>query len=67
MSCLGLRDWDGVMDALERAFAERRGWLAYLAVNPILDAVRDEARFQTMVRRMALDRRGQRGPAVGPR
>jgi prepilin-type processing-associated H-X9-DG protein len=67
MSCLGLRDWDGVMDALERAFTERRGWLAYLAVNPILDAVRDEARFQAMVRRMALDRRGQQGAAVGRR
>jgi tetratricopeptide (TPR) repeat protein len=67
MSCLGLGDWDGVMDALERALAERRGWLAYLAVNPILDAVRDEARFQAMVRRMALDRRGQQGAAVGRR
>jgi len=67
MSCLGLRDWNGVMEALERAFAERRGWLAYLAVNPILDPMRDEARFQAMVRRMAFDRSRQQGAAVGRR
>jgi Tfp pilus assembly protein PilF len=66
MICLGLGEWNGVMDALERAFAERRGWLAYLVVNPILDPLRAEPRFQVMVRQMALDSRDQQG-AVGRR
>jgi Flp pilus assembly protein TadD len=65
MSRLGLRDSNGVMDALERAFAERRGWLAYLAVNPILDPIRDEARFQAMVRRMDFVKRGASRAVLG--
>src|SRR5262249_1210862 len=34
---LGLRKLDRALDWIEIAFAERRGWLAYLNVNPILD------------------------------
>jgi serine/threonine protein kinase/Tfp pilus assembly protein PilF len=51
---LGLGDFPRALDALEKAFEERRGWLVYLKVNPIFDPVRGEARFETLVRKMGL-------------
>ncbi len=35
-------------------YTERRGWLAYLRVEPGLDAVRDDARFTALLPRMRL-------------
>ncbi len=54
MISLGVRDWNGSMAAMERAFAERRGWMTYLTVNPIFDPLREDPRFQAMVGRMGL-------------
>ena len=51
---IGLGDHEGALDAAERAFEERRGWMAYLAVNPLLDPLRDHPRFQALVERMRL-------------
>jgi tetratricopeptide (TPR) repeat protein len=51
---LGLGDADGVFAALEQAYRERRGWLAYLKVEPLLDPVRGDPRFGELVRRMKL-------------
>jgi eukaryotic-like serine/threonine-protein kinase len=51
---LGLGDWDRVFEAIERMFPERRGWLAYLTVNPMLDSVRTDARYAALVGRMGL-------------
>ncbi len=51
---LGLREWGRALPWLERAYDERRGWMAYLHVNPILDGVRHEPEFQSLVRRMRL-------------
>lgn len=42
------------LDYLEKAFAERSNWLAYLAVDPIFDCLRAEPRFQDLVRRVGL-------------
>jgi len=42
------------LDYLEKAFAERSNWLAYLAVDPIFDGLRAEPRFQELVRRIGL-------------
>ena len=42
------------MDWMERAYAERRGWLAYLKVNPVVDALRALPRFKALVRQMRL-------------
>ena len=53
---LGLGDSDRVFEMMERAYAERRGWLAYLNVNPLLDSVRGDPRFNGLVRRMGLTR-----------
>jgi len=51
---LGLGNWDEALDWTERARQERRGWLAYLRVNPILDPLRGRARFEALVREMRL-------------
>ena len=51
---LGLERFDMVFDALERAFLERRGWLAYLKVEPLLDPLRGDERLHDLVRRMRL-------------
>jgi len=51
---LGLRNIDQVFSWLERAYQDRRGWLTYLNVDPMLDAVRDDPRFGELVKRMKL-------------
>jgi serine/threonine-protein kinase len=50
---LGLGQHDRALDWAEKAFEERRGWLAYLGVNPLLDPVREEPRFKALVERMS--------------
>jgi serine/threonine protein kinase/Tfp pilus assembly protein PilF len=51
---LGLGNVAQALDWTERAYDERRGWLAYLTVNPILDPMRGEPRFDALVQRMGL-------------
>ena len=51
---LGLDELERALDWTERAFAERRGWLAYLRVHPLLDPVRGHPRFLSLVERMRL-------------
>ncbi len=51
---LGLRNIDQAFAWLERAYQDRRGWLTYLKVEPMLDAVRDDPRFEELVKRMKL-------------
>ena len=52
---LALGDHDRVFHWVERAHAERRGWLTYLRVEPVLDPVRGDRRFAEWLRRMKLD------------
>ena len=49
---LGLGERESALDMLERACDERSGFLAFLRVEPMLDALRDEPRFQELVRRI---------------
>ena len=51
---IGLGENERALDWLERAYEERRGWLAYLSVNPVLDTLRGNPRFEAMVRTMGL-------------
>jgi serine/threonine-protein kinase len=53
-----LGDRDRLFDWLDRAYEERSAWLAYLAVDPRLDSVRDDERFRALLRAVGLDRRG---------
>ncbi len=51
---LGLGEHEAALDWIERARAERRGWMAYLTVDPLLDPLRAEPRFGELVRSMGL-------------
>jgi hypothetical protein len=50
-----LGDTDGTFHWLEQAYAERRGWMTYLNVEPLLEPIRNDPRFGELVRRMKLD------------
>ena len=51
---LGVGDFRRALEWMERAHAERRGWLAYLSVNPMFDPLRGDSRFAMLVRTMRL-------------
>ena len=51
---LGLGEWDQALDWMDKGRAERRGWLAYLRVNPLVDPVRREPRFAALLEAMNL-------------
>jgi serine/threonine protein kinase/tetratricopeptide (TPR) repeat protein len=58
---IALGDHDAAVDWCGRAMDERRGWVAYLAVHPVVDPLRGHPQFQTLIRKMGLE--GIRGPA----
>ena len=51
---LGLGNHDQSFVWLERAYEGRRGWLAYLKVEPMMDPLRSDPRFAEFVHRMKL-------------
>jgi eukaryotic-like serine/threonine-protein kinase len=51
---LGLGNLEQALDWCERAYADRRGWLAYLRINPIVDPLRGMPRFEELAKRMGL-------------
>jgi eukaryotic-like serine/threonine-protein kinase len=51
---LGLGDVEAALNWTERAREERRGWVAYLRVNPIFDPLRESPRFHALVEKMRL-------------
>lgn len=52
---IALGDKQKALDWTEGAIDERRGWVAYLRVHPIVDSLRGEPRFDALVRRMKFD------------
>jgi len=60
---IGLADYDRALDWTEKAVDARRGWVAYLNVNPILDPMRGHPKFEMLVKRMQLPT-PQRDPAT---
>jgi len=48
----GLGETDAAFEWLEKAFEERCPEMVYLKIEPLLDAVRDDARFGSLVARM---------------
>ena len=51
---VALGEHDKALDWTEQAFEERRGWVAYLNVHPVVDALRGEPRFARLVEKMRL-------------
>ena len=51
---VALGETEAAFEGLERAYAERRGWLAYLRIEPMLEPVRGDPRFHRLLERMRL-------------
>jgi serine/threonine protein kinase/tetratricopeptide (TPR) repeat protein len=51
---IGLGEHDRALDYLEKAYDEHSHWLIYLHIDPSLDDLRDHARFQVLMQRVAL-------------
>jgi tetratricopeptide (TPR) repeat protein len=51
---VGLGDKSRALDWLEKAYAQRADELSYLKVDPVLDPLRSDPRFQDLLRRMNL-------------
>jgi serine/threonine-protein kinase len=49
-----LGEVDATFELLEKAYQDRRGWLAYLRIEPILDPLRTDPRFSRLLERMRL-------------
>jgi Tfp pilus assembly protein PilF len=49
-----LGERDSAFEWLEKAYQERRGWLAYLKIEPMLDGLRADSRFHRFLERMRL-------------
>jgi serine/threonine-protein kinase len=46
--------FDAAFEWMERVYAERRGWLVYMKVDPLFDPVRTDPRFLELLRRLRL-------------
>ena len=49
---IGLEERELALDWVERAYDERRGWMAYLRVNALVDPLRGHPRFDALLQRM---------------
>jgi eukaryotic-like serine/threonine-protein kinase len=51
---IALDDHQTALDWCEAAVEERRGWVGYLAVHPLVDSLRNEPRFAELLRKLGL-------------
>ncbi len=51
----GLGDNDSAFDWLEKAFQDREGRMTYLKVDPLMDELRTDRRFEDLIRRVGLE------------
>ncbi len=54
MMHVGLDERDAAFEWLDKAVKDRRGWLAYLKVEPLLDPLRGDPRFSRLLETMRL-------------
>jgi serine/threonine protein kinase/Flp pilus assembly protein TadD len=52
---VGLGELDEAVKWCEQAAEERRGWVMYLGVHPVVDPLRQNPRFQALLRKMGLE------------
>jgi eukaryotic-like serine/threonine-protein kinase len=57
---IGLGENDRAMEYLEKSWEEHSHWLIYLHMDPSMDALRDDPRFQDLLRRVGLPIHGDR-------
>ncbi|MCJ7754689.1 MAG: hypothetical protein MUP13_08995, partial [Thermoanaerobaculales bacterium] len=50
----GLGETGSAFDALEQAYAERKGWLLHMQVEPVFDGFRSDPRYLDLVKRIGL-------------
>jgi TolB-like protein/DNA-binding winged helix-turn-helix (wHTH) protein/Tfp pilus assembly protein PilF len=50
-----LNDKEQTFNWLETAYRDRTVWMSYLAVDPVFDSIRSEARFRDLLHRVGLD------------
>ncbi len=55
---IGLGENDRAMDYLEKCYEEHSHWLIYLHIDPSMDSLRDNPRFQNLLRRVGLPKEG---------
>ncbi|MFZ0084665.1 MAG: protein kinase [Candidatus Acidiferrales bacterium] len=51
---IGLGDYDRAIEYLEKSYEEHSHWLIYLHIDPSMDALRDNPRFQNLLHRVGL-------------
>jgi serine/threonine protein kinase/tetratricopeptide (TPR) repeat protein len=51
---IGLGEIEHAIEYLEKSYEEHSHWLLYLHIDPTMDALRSEARFQDLLRRVGL-------------
>jgi serine/threonine protein kinase/tetratricopeptide (TPR) repeat protein len=54
---IGLGENDRAMECLEKSYEEHSHWLIYLHIDPSMDRLRDNPRFQDLLRRVGLPAR----------
>jgi serine/threonine protein kinase/Flp pilus assembly protein TadD len=51
---IGMRENDRALEYLEKAYEEKSHWLIYLHIDPSMDTLRHDPRFQDLLRRVGL-------------
>jgi len=51
---LGLGQHDRAIEFLEKSYAEHCHWLIYLHIDPSMDDLRDDSRFEDLLKRVGL-------------
>ena len=51
---IGLGDYERAMEYLEKSYEEHSHWLIYLHIDPSMDGLRGDSRFQDLLRRVGL-------------
>jgi tetratricopeptide (TPR) repeat protein len=61
---VGLGETDHAIEYLEKSYEEHSHWLIYLHLDPGMDSLRDDPRFQDLLRRVGLPAEGAKDQEV---
>jgi len=60
---IGLGEYDRAIEYLEKSYEEHSHWLIYLHIDPSMDGLRDNPRFQDLLKRVGLPAKTSGVPA----